>query len=61
VLGYAPPVVPLAPPLMPALDDHGAGSVGGLGGPLAQLLEANYALLNQFKANMTAYKANPKP
>lgn len=55
---HAPPVVPLPAPLMPALDDHGAGStVGGVGGPLAALLEANYALLNQFKANMAAYKA----
>ncbi|KAK9909270.1 hypothetical protein WJX75_009873 [Coccomyxa subellipsoidea] len=55
-MAYAQPVVPLAP--MPQLDDHGAGTVGGVGGPLAQLLEQNYAILNQFKQNMAAYKVN---
>jgi hypothetical protein len=43
---------------MPQLDDHGAGTVGGVGGPLAHLLEQNYAILNQFKQNMAAYKVN---
>lgn len=55
-MAYAQPVVPLAP--MPQLDDHGAGTVGGVGGPLAHLLEQNYAILNQFKQNMAAYKVN---
>lgn len=57
-MAYAQPVVPMAPPLMPQLDDHGAGTVGGVGGPLAQLLEQNYAILNHFKQNMAAYKVN---
>ena len=41
---------------MPVLDDHGAASVGVVSGPVAQLLEQNYAILNQFKQNMAQYK-----
>ena len=43
---------------MPTLDDHGAGTVGGVGGPMAQLLEQNYLLLNQYKQNMQQYKVS---
>ena len=48
----------MAPPLVAQLDDHGAGTVGVVGGPLSQLLEQNYAILNQFKQNMEVYKVN---
>jgi Protein of unknown function (DUF3755) len=34
----------------------GSGSVGGVGGPIATLLEQNYAILQQFKQNMSFYK-----
>lgn len=34
------------------LDDHGAATVGVVGGPIATLLESNYAILNQLKINM---------
>ena len=57
-MAFAPPVVPMAPPLVAQLDDHGAGTVGVVGGPLSQLLEQNYAILNQFKQNMEVYKVN---
>ncbi|CAL5219211.1 g1002 [Coccomyxa viridis] len=57
-MAYAQPVVPMAPPLVSQLDDHGAGTVGVVGGPLSQLLEQNYAILNQFKQNMEVYKVN---
>ena len=57
-LGYAQPVVPMAPPLVSQLDDHGAGTVGVVGGPLSQLLEQNYAILNQFKQNMEVYNVD---
>lgn len=49
---YAPAAQPVP------LDDHGASSVGGVGGPVAGLLESNYALLNQFKANMQACRVH---
>ena len=55
---FAQPVVPMAPTLVAQLDDHGAGTVGVVGGPLSQLLEQNYAILNQFKQNMEVYKVN---
>ena len=57
-MAFAQPVVPMAPPLVSQLDDHGAGTVGVVGGPLSQLLEQNYAILNQFKQNMEVYKVN---
>ena len=57
-MAYAQPIVPMAPPLVSQLDDHGAGTVGVVGGPLSQLLEQNYAILNQFKQNMEVYKVN---
>ena len=57
-MAFAPPVVPMAPPLVAQLDDHGAVTVGVVGGPLSQLLEQNYAILNQFKQNMEVYKVN---
>ena len=57
-MAYTQPVVPMAPPLVSQLDDHGAGTVGVVGGPLSQLLEQNYAILNQFKQNMEVYKVN---
>lgn len=34
------------------LDDHGAATVGVVGGPIATLLDSNYAILNQLKINM---------
>lgn len=45
----APPVTATAP--VP-LDDHGATSVGVVSGPIATLLDSNYAILNQLKVNM---------
>lgn len=57
-MAFAQPVVPVAPPLVAQLDDHGAGTVGVVGGHLSQLLEQNYAILNQFKQNMEVYKVN---
>ncbi|KAK9824297.1 hypothetical protein WJX72_009233 [[Myrmecia] bisecta] len=33
-------------------------TVGGVAGPLAALLEQNYAILNSFKQNMAQYKVN---
>lgn len=41
-----------------SLDDHGSTSVGVVSGPIAHLLEQNYAVLNQFKQNMAQYKVN---
>ena len=50
-VGALPPMQP-----MPMLDDHGAGSVGGIGGPIGQLLDQNLAYLNQFRTNMQCFK-----
>ena len=44
-----------APPTM-MLDDHGSGTVGGIGGPVGELLETNQRILLQFKDNMRLYK-----
>ena len=49
-----PPMSVALPPV--ALDDHGSGGVGGVGGPIAALLQTNYAILDQFKANMQAWQ-----
>ena len=38
------------------LDDHGSGTVGGIGGPIGELLETNQGILLQFKDNMRLYK-----
>ena len=43
-----------APTMM--LDDHGSGTVGGIGGPIGQLLDSNQSILLQFKDNMRMYK-----
>lgn len=41
---------------MPQLDDHGAQTVGAVGGLVAQLLEANLHILYQYKQNMHQFK-----
>ena len=41
------------------LDDHGGGTVGGIGGPIGELLETNQGILLQFKDNMRLYKVRP--
>ena len=41
---------------MPMLDDHGGASVGGIGGPVGQLLDQNLTYLNQFRTNMHCFK-----
>lgn len=46
---------PIPAPAMP-LDDHGSSGVGSIGGPIDALLDQNYAILNEFKANMAVYK-----
>ncbi|KAK9839550.1 hypothetical protein WJX84_001507 [Apatococcus fuscideae] len=51
--GALPPMQP-----MPMLDDHGGASVGGIGGPIGQLLDQNLAYLNQFRTNMQCFKVN---
>ncbi len=49
----APPPKAAPPkPAPPPLDDHGAASVGVVSGPIATLLDSNYAILNQLKVNM---------
>ena len=40
----------------PGMDEP--GSAPGMTSPVAQLLEQNYAILNQFKQNMAQYKVN---
>jgi hypothetical protein len=45
------------PPSNP-LDDHGSSGVGSIRGPINVLLDQNYTILNQFKANMAVYKAS---
>ena len=52
--GALPPMQP-----MPMLDDHGGASVGGIGGPIGQLLDQNLAYLNQFRTNMQCFKVTP--
>ncbi|KAK9805318.1 hypothetical protein WJX73_001608 [Symbiochloris irregularis] len=47
-----------ATPVAPGFDDHGSATVGAMGGPIAQLLEQNYAVLNQFKRNMAHCKVS---
>lgn len=49
----SPPPAPGIP-----LDNHGSSGVGSIGGPIDALLDQNYAILNQFKSNMAAYKAS---
>lgn len=44
------PFVPTTQPV--PMDDHGAATVGVVGGPIATLLDSNYAVLNQLKINM---------
>jgi len=41
---------------MPQLDDHGAQTVGAVGGLVAQLLEQNLHILYQYKQNMHQFK-----
>lgn len=41
---------------MPQLDDHGASTVGAVGGLVAQLLEQNLHILYQYKQNMHQFK-----
>ena len=41
------------------LDDHGSGTVGGIGGPVGELLETNQRILLQFKDNMLKYVTRP--
>lgn len=41
---------------MPQLDDHGATTVGAVGGLVAQLLEQNLHILYQYKQNMHQFK-----
>ncbi|KAK9827668.1 hypothetical protein WJX81_005475 [Elliptochloris bilobata] len=38
------------------LPNHGAATTGGVGGPVADLLEQNYAIFQEYKANMAIYK-----
>lgn len=46
----------MPPPVAMPLDDHGSGGVGSVGGPIDALLDQNYNILNQFKANMAVYR-----
>ncbi|KAK9835521.1 hypothetical protein WJX74_002231 [Apatococcus lobatus] len=57
---FAPGGPATLPPLqpLPMLDDHGGASVGGIGGPIGQLLDQNLAYLNQFRTNMQCFKVN---
>lgn len=48
-----------APTMM--LDDHGSGTVGGIGGPIGHLLDTNQRILLQFKDNMRLYKVRRWP
>lgn len=54
-LGGSGAATTAGPPTM-MLDDHGSGTVGGIGGPIGELLETNQRILLQFKDNMRLYK-----
>jgi len=43
------------------LPDHGAATTGGMEGPVADLLERNYAIFQEYKQNMAIYKARDLP
>ena len=40
------------------LDDHTSSALGVVAGPMGNLLEQNYLILNQYKQNMQQYKVH---